>query len=73
MQARWEQGLAPMSEEGSQRGAELSLPGEGPVDLPGRRRRIRTLELSKGLAAARRSEAAAPDRWSSGKYRGNVL
>lgn len=42
------------------------------MDLPGRRR-IHTLELRKGLAAARRSEAAAPDRWSSGNYRGNVL
>lgn len=62
-----------MSEEGGQHGAELSLPVEGPVDLPGRRRRIHTLELRKGLAAARRSEAAAPDWWSSGNYRGNVL
>lgn len=60
-----------MLEEG-QHGAEPSLPGEGPVDLPARRR-IYTLELRKGLAVARRSEAAAPDRWSSGNYRGNVL
>lgn len=51
-----------MSEEGGQDGAEISLPGEGPADLPGRRRsRIHTLELCKGLAAARRSEAVAPD------------
>lgn len=63
-----------MSEEGGQHGAELCLPVEGPVDLPGRRRRrIHTLELRKGLEAARRSEAAAPDWWSSGNYRGNVL
>lgn len=62
-----------MSEEGGQHGAELSLAGEGPADLPGRRRRIHTLELREGLAAARRSEAMAPDRWSSGNYRGNAL
>lgn len=31
LQARWEQGPAPMSEEGGQHGAELSLPGEGPA------------------------------------------
>lgn len=29
MQARWEHGPAPLSEEGGQHGAELSLPGEG--------------------------------------------
>lgn len=29
LQARWEQGPAPLSEEGGQQGAELSLPGEG--------------------------------------------
>lgn len=47
-------------------------PGEGPADLPARRR-IHILELRKGLAAAWRSKAAAPDQWSSGNYRGNVL
>lgn len=60
-----------MLEEGGQHGAELSLPRERPADLPARR--IHTLELRKGLAAAQRSEAVAPDRWSSGNYRGNVL
>lgn len=55
-----------MSEEGGQHTAELSLPGEGPADLPGRRR-THTLELLKCLAAAWRSEAAAPDQCSSGK------
>lgn len=57
-----------MLEEGGQHTAELSLPGEGPADLPGkRRRRTHTLELRKCLAAAWRSEAAAPDQCSSGK------
>lgn len=38
MQATWEQGPAPMSEGEGQPGAERSFSGEGPADLPGRRR-----------------------------------
>lgn len=58
LRARWEQGPAPTSEGHGQPGAECSFSGEGPADLPGRRRIH--WSCTRVWWRARRSEAVAP-------------